>query len=62
MCGSAHVQIAEYWSEELGRQEINAYQASKRGGYLHCEILDNGRVAISGEAVLVAVSDLAVDL
>ena len=62
VCGSAHVQIAEYWSEELGRQEINAYQASKRGGYLHCEILDNGRVAIGGEAVLVAVSDLAVDL
>lgn len=62
VCGSAHCQIAAYWSEVLGKKRIHAYQASKRGGHLYCELLDNGRIAISGEAVLVAVSDIVVHL
>lgn len=62
VCGAAHCQIADYWSKELGKNMIEAYQASKRGGYLHCEMLGKGRIAISGEAVLVAVSDIVVDL
>ncbi len=62
VCGSAHVQIADYWSRELGKNVIEAYQASKRGGYLHCEMLGNSRIAISGEAVLIAVSDIVIDL
>lgn len=60
VCGSAHCQIAAYWSGVLGKSVIDAYQASKRGGYLHCELLEKGRIAISGEAVLVAVSDIRV--
>lgn len=62
VCGSAHCQIASYWSKELGKLEIEAYQASRRGGYLHCELLENGRIAISGEAVLVAISDIKAQL
>ena len=62
VCGSAHCQIADFWARELGKREIEAYQASKRGGWLHCELRDGGRIAISGEAVLVAVSELAVEL
>ena len=62
VCGSAHCQIADYWSEELGKPVINAYQASKRGGHLKCELLGSGRIAISGEAVLVSVAELAVEL
>ena len=58
VCGSAHCQIADYWSKELGKTKIHAYQASKRGGHLYCEILGNGRIAISGEAALVAVSEV----
>lgn len=62
VCGSAHCQIATYWSTVLDKTIIEAYQASKRGGYLHCELRDNGRIAISGEAVLVAISDIKVML
>ena len=58
VCGSAHCQIADYWAKELGREKIHAYQASKRGGHLYCETLGNGRIKISGKAVLVAVSDI----
>lgn len=62
VCGSAHCQIADYWAEELHKKRIHAYQASKRGGHLYCEILKNGRLTISGEAVLVAISDIIADL
>ncbi len=62
VCGSVHCQIAQYWSKELGKSEIHAYQASKRGGHLYCELLEDGRINISGEAALVAVSDVVADL
>ncbi len=62
VCGSAHCQIAAYWSGVLGKKRIHAYQASKRGGHLDCELLENGRIAINGEAVLVAVSDVVAHL
>ena len=50
-----------YRSKELGKSEIHAYQASKRGGHLYCELLENGRIKISGETTLVAISDIVVD-
>lgn len=62
VCGSAHCQLADYWSKELGKTEIHAYQASKRGGHLYCEMQGNGRIKISGEAALVAVSEIAAEL
>lgn len=62
VCGSAHCQIADYWSTVLGKKEIDAYQASRRGGYLHCELLGGGRIAISGEAALVAVTEIVAEL
>ena len=52
VCGSAHCQIAAYWAGVLGKKEILAYQASARGGFLHCRLQENGRILISGEAVL----------
>lgn len=58
VCGSAHCQIADYWSGVLGKPEIVAYQASKRGGTLYCKPLGNGRISISGKATLVAISEL----
>ena len=62
VCGSAHCQIASYWGMELGKRIIEAVQLSKRGGRLHCELLKNNRIAVSGEAVLIAVSEIMVDL
>lgn len=58
VCGSAHCQIVPYWAEVTGKTEIHACQASKRGGHLYCKMKGNGRIAISGEAVLVAVSEI----
>ena len=58
VCGSAHCQIADYWSKTLGKPVIRAYQASARGGEIACEPLGNGRIALRGKAVLVAKSEI----
>lgn len=45
--GSAHCTLTPYWSRRLGKRELRAYQASKRGGELLCR--DRGeRVEIGG--------------
>ena len=62
VCGSAHCQIAPYWAKVLGKKEIHAFQASRRGGVLTCVPKSDGRIAICGEAVLVAVSEIMADL
>jgi PhzF family phenazine biosynthesis protein len=47
--GSAHTLLTPYWSEVLGRKELNAVQLSARRGFLKCTDLGN-RVKISGYA------------
>lgn len=49
--GSIHAGLAPYWSERLGKNTLQAYQASSRGGELECECRDD-RVILSGQAVL----------
>lgn len=49
--GSIHSGLAPYWAEQLGKRELVAYQASKRGGVLYCQVTDE-RVLVSGFGVL----------
>ena len=58
VCGSAHCQIAVYWAEVIKKPRIRAYQASKRGGTLYCELLGGGRIRISGEAALERIEEV----
>ncbi|WP_155952524.1 hypothetical protein [Pseudobutyrivibrio sp. LB2011] len=46
----------------INDEALKAYQASKRGGYVHCRLEDNNRITISGEATLVAISEIAAEL
>ncbi len=48
--GSAHTSLIPYWSKELGKKRMTAYQVSARGGELICEYM-GPRVKISGHAV-----------
>ncbi|WP_460423745.1 PhzF family phenazine biosynthesis protein [Pseudomonas sp. ZL2] len=50
--GSAHTSLAPYWTERLGKRSLTAEQGGARKGQLHCEVQDNGRVIISGQAAL----------
>ena len=48
--GSAHCTLVPFWADRLGKAELTAYQASKRGGVLECQPQDE-RVKIAGRAV-----------
>lgn len=50
--GSAHCTLAPYWAEKLGKKNMTAFQASKRGGLLSLE-LQGDRLNITGEAVTI---------
>ena len=49
--GSAHCVLVPYWSSELNKKHLHAFQISKRGGELFCTLAGD-RVKISGRAVL----------
>ncbi len=56
--GSAHCGLAPYWLSRLGKQEIVAYQASARGGWLHLRVAGD-RVKLRGQAVTTLRGELA---
>lgn len=58
VCGSGHCHIAPYWSSRLGKEDLLAYQASKRGGELRCRMNGN-HVVLGGKAVLFSVDELS---
>jgi PhzF family phenazine biosynthesis protein len=59
--GSAHCALTPYWSRRLGRNDLHAYQVSRRSGELFC--IDHGkRVIISGRAVRYMEGSITIDL
>ncbi|WP_416397384.1 PhzF family phenazine biosynthesis protein [Allohahella sp. A8] len=48
--GSAHAGLAPLWADKLGRAELTAFQASKRGGHLRCRV-EGERVVVAGQTV-----------
>jgi PhzF family phenazine biosynthesis protein len=56
--GSAHCALAPYWMERLGKQELVAYQASARGGWLRLRLAGD-RVKLRGQAVTTLRGELA---
>ena len=52
MTGSAHAALVPLWAERLGRTRFTAYQASKRGGHVACELAGE-RVVLGGRCVTV---------
>jgi PhzF family phenazine biosynthesis protein len=51
VCGSGHCHILPYWAGRMGKNELVAYQASRRGGVLYGKMA-GGRVLIGGKAAL----------
>ena len=50
--GSVHSVLAEFWQQRIGKEKMNVYQASARGGELVINVL-NDWIEIGGEAVIV---------
>lgn len=49
--GSAHASLGPYWQQKLNKPSMLAKQISVRGGVIRVVCGDDGRVAISGQAV-----------
>lgn len=50
--GSAHSVLTPYWAQRLDRARFTAYQASRRGGHVDCEIAGD-QVILRGKCVTV---------
>lgn len=60
--GSAHCALGPYWAARLGRSELRAFQASKRGGSLHVRVdNDRDRVYVGGLAVTTLRGELPIE-
>lgn len=57
VCGSGHCHIIPYWSHKLKKENLIAYQASKRGGTLFCHMAGD-KVFLAGQAVLYAEAEI----
>jgi PhzF family phenazine biosynthesis protein len=57
--GSAHCCLGPYWRARLGKEELVAYQASKRGGVLRVRVAAD-RVYLGGRAVTVLRGELGI--
>jgi len=55
--GSAHTALGPYWGAKLGKTELNAFQASARGGVVRVR-LQGDRVILGGQAVTVMTGEL----
>ena len=49
--------IIPYWADLLGKNELVAYQASRRGGTLYCR-REGGKIFMAGKAALYAIDEL----
>ena len=60
VCGSGHCHIIPYWAKALGKNELVAYQASRRGGVLYTR-LEGDRVILAGKAALFSEAEIHID-
>ena len=60
VCGSGHCHIIPYWADRLGKEELVAYQASRRGGTLYCR-REGSKIFMAGKAALYSIDELFVE-
>eukprot|EP00466_Bigelowiella_natans_P004301 jgi/Bigna1/86301/estExt_fgenesh1_pg.C_90234 len=59
--GSAHCALGPYWGSQLGnKRNLTGFQASKRGGTVRVNILNEDRVELKGGAVVTMKGELRV--
>jgi PhzF family phenazine biosynthesis protein len=56
--GSAHCCLGPFWSQRLGKDELIAYQVSRRGGTIRVRV-SGERVYLSGQAITILCGELA---
>jgi PhzF family phenazine biosynthesis protein len=51
--GASHSVLAKYWSNILGKTEMVAYQASKRGGFMRLKIISDTVLEVTSNAKII---------
>ncbi|MEO7046525.1 MAG: PhzF family phenazine biosynthesis isomerase, partial [Ferruginibacter sp.] len=51
--GASHSVLAKYWSAILGKTEMLAYQASKRGGFMQLKIISDTELEVISNAKII---------
>ena len=51
--GSSHCILAKYWSDILWKKELNAYQLSKRWGFMNLKIISNNELEVKSNAKII---------
>lgn len=49
--GSAHCYLAPYWRKKLNKTTMLAFQSSERSGEVECELIENNRILLRGNAL-----------
>ena len=57
VCGRGHCHVIPLWAKKLGNDSLVAYQASARGGVLHCRFAGD-RTFLSGQAALYSEAEI----
>lgn len=57
VCGRGHCHVIPLWAAKTGKREFAAYQASARGGVLHCRYAGE-RTVLSGAAALFSEAEI----
>lgn len=57
VCGRGHCHVIPYWAKKFGKNELAAYQASKRGGVLYTRV-EGERVILAGKAALFSEAEI----
>jgi len=56
VCGSGHCHIVPYWAKKTGKNQLVAYQASRRGGTLYCRMQGGGCCWLGKQCYILAQS------
>ena len=57
VCGSGHCHVIPLWADKLNKNDLCAFQASRRTGILYCH-REKDRVLMAGKAALYSIAEL----
>jgi PhzF family phenazine biosynthesis protein len=52
--GSSHCYLATYWGRKLNKTRLTGFQVSERTGIIECQLIDNHRVLLIGDCVIMS--------
>lgn len=51
--GGTHTFLTPYWASKLDKKKMKSFQSSGRSGWMHVELLDDDRVKIMSQAMII---------